>query len=938
MLGGTMCYIYLASAATGLVAAALSVPASAGETILYEDEAAWVDVADLPPASEGQGLPLRLVETQTRMEDGVVSTYGDIAFALDSPEALNSLGTITLEWLPDKGDLTVHRVELVRDGEVIDLLAGGARFEVLRREEGLEQRILDGALTATMAVSGAEIGDVLRYSFTSSKNEQILDDDMEFASIIQAKPAPIAQGRLILSWPSDETVNWRTDKVSPDPAIQERGGYRFVTISMPVDEVQAIPEDAPSRFRLPSAIRATTFENYAQISGVIAPYFTTDGAIEPGGALAGKVAQIAETTSDPLERAALATQFVQDEIGYLLNGLDGGNYIPQSPAETWEARTGDCKAKSLLLLAILRELGISAEAVLVHSQTGDAVPELLPALGNFDHMIVRADIGGRPYWLDGTSSGLRLSNMIEVPRFRYALPLREGGTGLQDMAMRPQAIPDESIAVTIDQSAGIELPAIYDITMRITGVSAQGYEALSLIDDADQKEAILSQAVRNVIGDHQPSEMNVAFDRGTGEAILTARGLVTSPWEKNDARFELDVPYQVVEGFDFDVDRSRPEIADMPVMVRGPVYFRRNIEWILPQEEGEFRLLGRNELDETVGGTRLYSQAQLADGRLSIAEEVQSLEWEVPASELPEIRRQAIRVDRGLPRLRASADVRRAFEYRGADRARLEQIEDLYAQLIADADPDDTDAYTNRFTFRYHTGDFEGARADMDEAIARDATAQSYLQRGNAAWQLGEVESALADFEAAAQIDPDYALYTTRLEALALLGRNDEAIALIDEHGYLFEEPKYEAMARSYSLGFSNRQDEGLELLRDELAIEPDDVGLLNSLCWDSGIFDRVTEDTLESCTRAVEESGNSPGVIDSRALALYRLGRYEEALSDLDSALYRAPAQHASRYLRGIVQRALGREAEARADIELALHASPGMAQLYTAWGMPPR
>mgnify|MGYP004232224085 CR=1 FL=1 len=29
------------------------------------------------------------------------------------------------------------------------------------------------------------------------------------------------------------------------------------------------------------------------------------------------MAQIAETTSDPLERAALATQFVQDEIGWL---------------------------------------------------------------------------------------------------------------------------------------------------------------------------------------------------------------------------------------------------------------------------------------------------------------------------------------------------------------------------------------------------------------------------------------------------------------------------------------------------------------------------------------------------------------------------------------------------------------------------------------------
>jgi hypothetical protein len=30
---------------------------------------------------------------------------------------------ISLSWLPDKGDLTIHRLEIRRGGEVIDLLA-----------------------------------------------------------------------------------------------------------------------------------------------------------------------------------------------------------------------------------------------------------------------------------------------------------------------------------------------------------------------------------------------------------------------------------------------------------------------------------------------------------------------------------------------------------------------------------------------------------------------------------------------------------------------------------------------------------------------------------------------------------------------------------------------------------------------------------------------
>ena len=94
----------------------------------------------------------------------------------------------------------------------------------------------------------------------------------------------------------------------------------------------------------------------------------------------------------------------------------------------------------------------------------------------------------------------------------------------------------------------------------------------------------------------------------------------------------------------------------------------------------------------------------------------------------------------------------------------------------------------------------------------------------------------------------------------------------------------------------------------------------------------------LETCTRAVEEAQNSSGAIDSRALALYRMGRAEEALRDLDVALARSPGQHSSRYLRGVVKRSLGREAEAREDIESALHAAPGIASLYSLWGLPPK
>ena len=75
---------------------------------------------------------------------------------------------------------------------------------------------------------------------------------------------------------------------------------------------------------------------------------------------------------------------MQEDIRYLLNGLDGGNYIPQDVATTWEKKYGDCKAKTLILLALLDQLGIVAEPVLASVEAGNAVPVSLPLPGAFD--------------------------------------------------------------------------------------------------------------------------------------------------------------------------------------------------------------------------------------------------------------------------------------------------------------------------------------------------------------------------------------------------------------------------------------------------------------------------------------------------------------------------------------------------------------------------
>jgi hypothetical protein len=140
-------------------------------------------------------------------------------------------------------------------------------------------------------------------------------------------------------------------------------------------------------------------------------------------------------------------------------GLNGGNYRPATADETWERKYGDCKSKTVLLLAILRGLDIQAEPVLVNQGAGDGINEWLASPLLFNHVVVRAQTGGRSYWLDGTRSGdSRLEN-IPPPLFRWALPLKAAGAPIEEV--RPEALKDpEYIAnIDIDARPGFDAPA-----------------------------------------------------------------------------------------------------------------------------------------------------------------------------------------------------------------------------------------------------------------------------------------------------------------------------------------------------------------------------------------------------------------------------------------------------------------------------------------------
>ncbi|WP_174279900.1 DUF3857 domain-containing protein, partial [Sphingomonas bacterium] len=183
-----------------LAGMALAAPASAAEKPVYAPPPAWVIPAPAPdPAKLGDDAPLFLtLDTQDRLADGTVWSYHDIATRMATPEVVQQAGTITLDWQPAKGDLTIHRVEILRGAQHLDALAGGKTFTVIRREQQLERQSIDGQLTATLPVEGLQVGDVLRVTFSTSRHEDALGGAVQDAALVATEPARIGFARTRL--------------------------------------------------------------------------------------------------------------------------------------------------------------------------------------------------------------------------------------------------------------------------------------------------------------------------------------------------------------------------------------------------------------------------------------------------------------------------------------------------------------------------------------------------------------------------------------------------------------------------------------------------------------------------------------------------------------------------------------------------------------------
>jgi transglutaminase-like putative cysteine protease len=586
--------------------------------------ASWVDEPPLPARGAARedissGILYLLADHQVRVGAPTINYYRQ-AWTPVSSAGVQNASEIEIAFDPSYERLVIHHVRLLRNGHDVFSFKP-ADVQVIQREADLDEQIYSGELTALVLLRDLRQGDTLDYAYSIEGTNPILgsafDDDLPLAY-----ESPVRMLREKLTAPAGMQIFVKAANTDVQPKISTAGAWRSWTWE--ARDVPPLPsiDDTPGWYDPDPHVQVSTFESWQAVAAWATALFENE--LQPSADIRKLADRFRSVPGGVFARATAATRFVQDEVRYLGVEMGPNSHQPHPPEQVLRQRFGDCKDKSLLLVALLRELGVDAAPALTDTSYGRGLDNSHPSPFEFDHAIVQAVIDGRTVWIDPTESGKggSLEN-CDPPPFERALVLRPGTDKLSAIAL---AEPREPL-IDVEETYTIG-PAASASRLDVTTTYRQGEadwarEVIATTAKADlAKELLDYYAGRNpdIRALHAPR-----FDDDRERNVVK----VTEAYEIG--AFWTDGERQL---FGWRIRESIPDqpasTRSAPLAVEHPVHVRHRITVRAP---AHFRIDGRRaRIDDPAFA--FTSDLAVAGSRLTLTFDYRSLADAVPAARM----------------------------------------------------------------------------------------------------------------------------------------------------------------------------------------------------------------------------------------------------------------------------------------------------------------
>lgn len=371
----------------------------------------WV----LPEGAQHQGrtapIYLERFDLQYRFHaDGRTERFAHVVVGGTDGNKMQNEGQQHIPFDPRYERIDLHRARLLRGGESIDVLPRvKPRFLV---NDTVRSTVYQGRVNAVFQVPDFRVGDRLELAWSVVSHNPVLAGQVSIFEAWSRTALPIWNRRTVFFIP--EAFPARVSLLPNDDTRRSRQAKieREETRANGVRRIAFTDRDLPLLPTESNMASGAVQDDYLMVSsfadwGAVADWgrrLFAQTATPQGEAYRALLADLRRVEGDAA-RAAAALQWVQREIRYVAMLFGEGSHRPHAPDETLAMRYGDCKAVSLLLVSLLRDLGLEAQPALLRTSNG-RLPSRLDALPmEFNHAVAAVWVDGRLHVLDGTARG-----------------------------------------------------------------------------------------------------------------------------------------------------------------------------------------------------------------------------------------------------------------------------------------------------------------------------------------------------------------------------------------------------------------------------------------------------------------------------------------------------------------------------------------------------
>ncbi|MDP9192650.1 MAG: DUF3857 domain-containing protein [Acidobacteriota bacterium] len=549
---------------------------------------------------------------QIRAGDGNEWQFYRTARMVLSPSGVQNASELSFDFDPSFERLVIHEIAIVRAGKRIDALEAD-EIRVIQKEDDSDSGIYDGERTALVFVKDVRPGDVIDYSWSLDGANPLLGGRYT-DSYTLSSAVPTHRKRHRLLWPAERPLHYR----GAEP-VRDGNTYTWEVTDAPALDAE---DSVPSWYEKWKSVQVTTFASWAEVAAWADVMFQLDERSKVEVKALAESFRTAHAKRDAQITAAI--RFVQDDIRYLGIEMGRNSHEPHQPWQTLEGRWGDCKDKTLLLVALLRELGLEAYPALVNTRLEHRLAEKIPSPFLFDHVIAQVVDGGRTFWVDGTMSdqGGTLAT-IETSTQGRALVVRAATTALTPIVTQSTAntlVEQRYITTSYSEPVALEIETTYsggdadDMRSSLASMSAEDF-AQNRINDLAFDQPKIETVAAPAISD----------DRQLNRIVVKERYRVRGLWDDGQWTWYPRVLDQYL---------TRPDtmIRKMPLAFAWPLHVRQVVTFTFPEE---LSLERSTSVTET--STFRYEYGVDNNGRtVTIRQSLRSLRDSVDVKDVPD--------------------------------------------------------------------------------------------------------------------------------------------------------------------------------------------------------------------------------------------------------------------------------------------------------------